>query len=89
MRLTLRLSPALQQTINGRLELSLPGATIGQCLQAGQQNFAELGALLFKRDRLNPQILLFHNNTLITASDFTAPVAEQDVLDIIPAIEAG
>lgn len=89
MCLTLRLSPALQKTVNGKLELSLPGGTIGQCLQAGQQDFAELRELLFSRDRLNPQILLFHNNRLITAADFTAPVLEQDVLDVIPAIEAG
>ena len=89
MRLTLRLSPSLQKSVNGKLELSLPGKTIGQCIQAGQQNFSELRELLFKHNGLNPQILLFHNNTLITANDFAAPVAEQDVLDIIPAIEAG
>ena len=89
MRLTLRLSPSLQQSINGEIQLVLEGHTIGQCLEQGKQRFADFRELLFKTNKLNPQILLFHNNTLIRENDFSNKVTENDVLDVIPAIEAG
>lgn len=89
MRLTLRLSPSLQQSINGELQLNLEGQTIGHCLEYGKQLLPELRELLFRENRLNPQILLFHNNTLIKESDFSTQLTGNDVLDIIPAIEAG
>ena len=88
MRLTLRLSPSLQQSFNGELQLNLEGQTIGNCLEYGK-SVTGLRELLFKENRLNPQILLFHNNTLIKESDFSTQLTGNDVLDIIPAIEAG
>jgi molybdopterin converting factor small subunit len=89
MRLTVRLSPSLQTSINGQLELMLKGTTIRQCIEHGRQNFSELRELLFKADKLNPQILLFHNNTLIREHNLSNQVNDKDVLDIIPAIEGG
>ena len=89
MRLTLRLSPSLNHTIGDQLELVLKGQTIGQCIETGRKHSADLCNLLFKSDKLNPQILLFHNNSLIKENDFSNKVFENDVLDVIPAIEGG
>lgn len=89
MRLTLRLSPSLNITIGDQLELVLKGQTIGQCIETGRKNSTDLCNLLFKFDKLNPQILLFHNNSLIKENDFSNKVFENDVLDVIPAIEGG
>ena len=85
----LRISPSFQRSINNRLEFELSGETVGQCIEHGKNNFAELKELLFKDNKLNPQILLFHNNTLIREDNFSTKVFNRDVLDIIPAIEAG
>ena len=89
MYLTLRLSPSLQKSINDKFELTLEGDTIGQCIEQGKKNFTGLSELLFKEEKLNPQILLFYNNTLIHEDDFAIKIKPDDVLDIIPAIEAG
>ena len=89
MRLNLRLSPSLQQKLKGKLETELAGKTIYACLEEGKSIYPELNKILYKQQALNPQILLFHNNTLIKEKDFSIAVNDGDVLDIIPAIEAG
>ena len=89
MYLTLRLSPSLQYSVDGKTEFSLQGETIGECISAAKKNYAGLSELLFKANKLNPQILLFHNNTLIREDSFDTSISEKDVLDVVPAIEAG
>lgn len=90
MRLTLRLSPSLMQTIDQKLEVELSGNTIDDCLQSGSKTYPELNALLWiEGEHLNPQLLLFHNDEQIRERDFTKPIKTGDVLDLIPAIEGG
>lgn len=90
MRLTLRLSPSLtHDDTEQQLEYVVKGHTIGECLQKIKDSIPELKAKLWLGDRLNPQILLFHNNVLIKESHFSNKVNEKDVLDVIPAIEGG
>lgn len=89
MRLSLRLSPSLQTSIAGKLEVELDGDSIESCINSGVADFPEIKDILFQDEQLNPQILLFHNNTMIKHKDFSSPVHEGDVLDVIPAIEAG
>lgn len=89
MRLTLRLSPSLIHDAEQQLEYVLKGHTVGECLQKIKDSIPELKAKLWLDDRLNPQVLLFHNNMLIRESHFTNKVNETDVLDVIPAIEGG
>lgn len=89
MRLTLRLSPSLQLPEGHELEVPLPGQTIAECLSHVQHRLPELARTIWKGQQLNPQILLFHNNTLIREDDLYSQVNHQDVLDVIPAIEGG
>lgn len=89
MRLKLRLSPSLNDKVGNRLEYELIGTTIHECLGKIKHLFPEVAAKVWKDDRLNPQILLFHNNTIIRETDFSNIVCNNDVLDIIPAIEGG
>lgn len=89
MQLSLRLSPSLQATIEGKLEVELTGNTLQACLDAGLESYPDLKVLLYKDDNINPQILMFHNNTLIKEQDLSNAVKDGDVLDLIPAIEAG
>ena len=89
MRLTLRLSPSLIHDAEHQLEYVLKGHTVGECLQKIKDSIPELKTKLWLDDRLNPQVLLFHNNMLIRESHFTNKVNETDVLDVIPAIEGG
>lgn len=89
MRLTLRLSPALIHEAEEQLEYVLKGHTVGDCLQKIKDTMPELKTKLWRDERLSPQILLFHNNTLIRETGFSNKVNDKDVLDIIPAIEGG
>lgn len=89
MSLSLRLSPSLQATIDGKLEIELQGETIQACIDAGVESYPELKTLLYKEENINPQVLMFHNNTLIKEHNFNEKVKDGDVLDLIPAIEAG
>jgi molybdopterin converting factor small subunit len=90
MRLILRLSPSLiQDDTNYPLEYELKGNTVGECLQKIKDSIPELKSKLWLGDNLNPQVLLFHNNTLIKESHFSNKVNDTDVLDVIPAIEGG
>ena len=89
MRLNLRLSPSLQQTIAGKLEVELKGETLQGCITAGINSYPEINDILFQGTHINPQILLFHNNTVIKSKDFHNVITDGDVLDVIPAIEAG
>ena len=89
MRLKLRLSPSLQIDINGSLETDLEGARLSDCIASGFEQHPELESLLGQVDRINPQILLFHNNSLVHASDMNRSVKTGDVLDLVPAIEGG
>ena len=90
MRLTLRLSPSLMHDdTEQQLEYVLKGHTVGECLQKIKDSIPELKTKLWLDDSLNPQVLLFHNNTLIRESHFSNKVYDTDVLDVIPAIEGG
>ena len=89
MRLTLRLSPSLIHDTEQQLEYVLKGHTVGECLQIIKDSIPELKTKLWLDERLNPQVLLFHNNTLIRESSFSNTVTDSDVLDVIPAIEGG
>ena len=89
MQRTLRLSPALQNEPEDQLEFIVPGLTLGECLENSRKQFPELNNKLWKQNRLNPQILFFHNNTIVRESDLTNVVRQRDVLDVIPAIEGG
>lgn len=85
----LRLSPSLNDDVGSQLEFKLTGLTVGECLEKVKQRFPEIAAKIWQHGRLNPQILLFHNNTLIREHDFSNSVDFEDVLDVIPAIEGG
>ena len=89
MRLTLRLSPALHNQVGSRLEYELIGKTVHECLENVKYLFPDVAVKIWKKNKLNPQILLFHNNTLINENDFSNIIGNKDVLDIIPAIEGG
>lgn len=89
MRLILRLSPSLIHEAEQQLEYVLKGQTIGECLQKIKNATPEFKVNLWTGDCLNPQLLLFHNNILIKESHFSNTVTNEDVLDIIPAIEGG
>lgn len=89
MRLILRLSPSLIHEAEQQLEYVLKGHTVGECLQRVKDSFPELKAKLWQDDNLNPHVLLFHNNTLIRENHFSNTVTNDDVLDIVPAIEGG
>lgn len=89
MRLTLRLSPSLQLEPGHKLELTLPGKTLAECLAQIRQHYPEVAQTLWKGKQLNPQVLLFHNNTMIREKDLSNSVNSRDVLDVIPAIEGG
>ena len=89
MCLTLRISPSLIHDAEQQLEYVLKGHTIDECLQKIKDSIPELKAKLWQDDRLNPQVLLFHNNTLIRENSFSNMVKDKDVLDVIPAIEGG
>ena len=89
MRLTLRLSPSLQLSEGHQLEVPLAGHTLGDCLLYVRQHFPEIARTIWRDHRLNPQVLLFHNNTLVREDDLSAKVDPRDVLDVIPAIEGG
>ena len=86
----LRLSPSLMRKVNQKLDIDLSGTTIAECLSFGKQQYPELVDILWiDQDTLNPQILIFHNNDHIHSGDLQRPVAANDVLDLIPAIEGG
>jgi len=89
MCLNLRLSPSLHKNINGNLEIQLSGRTIKECLSYARYTYPDIKNILWRDNHINPQLLLFHNNTLIRENDFLKKVTTHDVLDIIPAIEAG
>lgn len=89
MRLTLRLSPSLQLAPGHKLEISLPGKTLAECLAQTRRRFPEIEQTLWSGQQLNPQVLLFHNNTLVREKDLSKRVQVRDVLDVIPAIEGG
>ncbi len=89
MRLTLRLSPSLQLSHDHALEFTLPGETVGECLAQTRERYPEIENTVWKGNKLNPQVLLFHNNTLIREHNMDNRVSAQDVLDVIPAIEGG
>ncbi len=89
MSLSLRLSPSLQATIAGKLEVELTGETIQVCIDSGVETYPELKDILYKDEKVNPQVLMFHNNTLIKEHNFVDSIKDGDVLDLIPAIEAG
>ncbi len=89
MRLTLRLSPSLMTSDELPLEIQLKGKQIYDCISEISKQSPEIHNMLWKDGHVNPQILMFHNNTLIRESDFNNSVRTGDVLDIIPAIEGG
>lgn len=89
MCLKLRLSPSLHDEVGGQLELELTGLTVGECLENTKHHYPDVADKIWKQGNLNPQILLFHNNTLVREHDFSSIVKDEDVLDIIPAIEGG
>ena len=89
MCLKLRLSPSLHDEVGNQLEFELNGLTVGECLEKTRHLFPDLAAKIWKQDCLNPQILFFHNNTLVREHDFSTIVKNKDVLDVIPAIEGG
>ena len=89
MCLKLRLSPSLHDEAGGQLELELTGLTVGECLEKTKHLFPDIAAKIWKQGYLNPQVLLFHNNTLLREDDFSTTVKNKDVLDLIPAIEGG
>ncbi|NOG59635.1 MAG: MoaD/ThiS family protein [Proteobacteria bacterium] len=89
MCLKLRLSPSLNDEVGGQLELELTGLTVGECLEKTKHHYPDVADKIWKHGSLNPQILLFHNNTLLKEHNFSTLVEKRDVLDIIPAIEGG
>ncbi len=89
MRLTLRLSPSLQIDAGEALEYEVPGTTLGECFHNIRNELPEIKEKIWKGERLNPQILFFHNNTVVRESSFSDIVRQNDVLDVIPAIEGG
>ncbi len=89
MCLKLRLSPSLLDDIGGQLEINLKGITVGECLENTKHRFPDVADKIWKQGSLNPQILLFHNNTLVREHHFSTIIKENDVLDVIPAIEGG
>ncbi len=86
-----RLPPPLRTFADGKAELRLPGATVGQVLSCLSDLHPGVGQRLFGPDNeLRPYINIFHGERHIARLEGLAtPVRPGDVVSIIPAVAGG
>lgn len=89
-RVRVRLPPTFATRIGGPRNLELDAFTVRAALREVTARHPVLTRLIWLNvDRLNPIIMVFHNETLIRDCMLDARLAGGDVVDVVPAVESG
>ncbi len=88
----LKMSTPLRSYVNGQAEVTVSGATVGEAMQSLVAQFPALKAHLYNGEgALRPFVNLFigESNIKDLRQGLETPLAENDILILIPSIAGG
>lgn len=88
---SIQIPPSLSCYAENRETLELPGSTVQDLLTALRHRFPELGRHLLRQDgSLRPYVNVFINDESIRGlRQLQTPVAETDIVTVVPSIAGG
>ncbi len=91
MRVTIRIPNALQQVVDGQMELEVHAETVGVALARAVECYPALRRHLYdETGRLRSYVNIFHNEDDIRwGKGEAAELGEGDVVTIVPSIAGG
>ena len=90
MSVRIRLPALFADRIDGVSTVRVQGQTVTDALKALAKQHPELRTLVLGREgAVNPMMAVFLNNKQLGSNQLKSPVASDDEIEIVPAIDGG